>query len=508
MNLFRVAILLLLMPVLSLYAQINESMTINDIHRQMDLKKLTSVQLVEYYLERIKRIDNNGLKLNSVVQINKKALIQAKELDDYFKENGLKGPLHGIPVLLKDNIDTLDGMANTAGSLALAKNHPKQEAFLVKQLKQAGAIILGKTNLTEWANFRSTSSSSGWSGLYGQTKNPYDITRSPCGSSSGSGVAVSANLTTIAVGTETDGSVICPAAMTGIVGIKPTVGTVSRQGIIPISHSQDTAGSMARNVTDAVILLKAMVAVDKRDRANLASKIDYCSHLRIDGLKGKRIGIVRNLMGYHKKLDSVFEQAIKDLKAQGAVIVDNANIETNGQWDDAEFEVLLYEFKQGLNDYLQGTKQGNPKSLEQLIEFNKKHRDKEMPHFDQEIFEMAQAKSDLSDQIYKDALQNSRKLTREKGIDAVLKSHNLDLLIAPTVQPAWKTDWVNGDHYLGSATSAAAVSGYPHITVPMGFVKGLPVGLSMFAGRLQEGTLIEAAFGYEQATKHRKAPAL
>jgi len=489
-------------------AGISDKMTINEIHQSMLTSKLSSEQLVRFYLERIRKHDDAGVQLNAVVQLNKNALDQAKQLDKHLATVGLKGPLHGIPVLLKDNIDTVDGMANTAGSYALVNNYPKDDAFLVQQLKNAGAIILGKTNLSEWANFRSSLTSSGWSGLYGQSKNPYDPTTSPCGSSAGSGIAIAANFATIAVGTETDGSVTCPAAINGIVGIKPTLGTISRDGIIPIAHSQDTAGPMAKNVTDAVIMLNAMVKIDKNDEGATASSIDYLSHLKKSGLKGKRIGIVRNLMGYHKKLDLVFEQAVTDLKAQGAIIIDNTNIETQGQWDNAEFEVLLYEFKHDLNNYLSQTNKGVPKSLAELIKFNQSNTAKEMAYFDQALFIDAQSKGKLTEKSYQDALAKSKSLTQKQGIDAVLKKHNLDLLIAPTVQPAWKQDWVNGDHYLGSATSPAAVSGYPHITLPMGYVHGLPVGLSMFSGKLTEGVLIEAAFSYEQATLHRKPPAL
>lgn len=489
-------------------AEINESTTINDIHQQMQNKQLTSEQLVQFYLQRIAEFDDKGMTLNSVVQLNKNALKQAKALDRYFLKHGLKGSLHGIPILLKDNIDTTDGMANTAGSVALSNNFPDDDAFLVKQLKEAGAIILGKTNLSEWANFRSTASSSGWSGLYGQSKNPYDITTSPCGSSSGSGVAASANFATVTIGTETDGSVTCPAAINGVVGIKPTLGTVSRDGIIPIAHSQDTAGPMARNVTDAVILLSAMVKADKNDQDVVSSNIKYLSHLKLDGVKGKRIGIARNLMGYHKGLDNVFSQAVRDLKEQGAVIVEDVNFENKDQWGDAEFEILLYEFKDELNKYLAKTADGIPKSLSEMIEFNKKNADVEMKYFGQEIFLMAQAKGSITDKIYLEALAKAKRLTQEEGIDALLKKHKLDLIIAPTTGPAWKTDWVNGDHYLGAASSAAAISGYPHITVPMGYVHGLPVGLSLFSGKLQEGVLIEAAFGYEQATKHRVSPKL
>ena len=490
------------------FAQINisENHTINDLHQQMKDGTLTSEVLVQFYLARIDNIDKNNATLNAVSQLNKQALVQAKSLDARFKKSGFVGPLHGIPVLLKDNIDTLDGMANTAGSYALANNYPKNNAFFVEQLKEAGAIILGKTNLSEWANFRSTSSSSGWSGLNGQTLNPYDLTTSPCGSSSGSGVAIAANLATVAVGTETDGSVTCPSAINGIVGIKPTLGTVSRSGIIPIAHSQDTAGPMARTVTDAVILLSAMVAVDTQDPDATPSAIDYLSHLKRDGLAGKRIGVVRNLTGYHKKLDAKFEQAIETMKAQGAIIIDKTNFEGMDKWGEAEFTVLLYEFKTDLNKYLATTAKGLPKSLADIIEFNQQNKSVEMPFFDQEIMIMANEKGPLTDKDYKEALASAKAMTQAQGIDSLIKQHNLDLLIAPTTGPAWKIDHINGDHYLGAASSAAAISGYPHITVPMGFVHHLPVGISFIGGKLQEGKLIEAAFSYEQATQHRKQP--
>ncbi|ASP46468.1 amidase [Cognaticolwellia beringensis] len=509
-NVLRFIALLLLYP-LSAYSQNNmifQDLTVIKAHNMMADKQLTSETLVNYYLDRIARIDAKGPQLNSVVQLNKNAIKRAQELDVIYKKSGKVGALHGIPVLLKDNIDTIDGMANTAGSWALKNNYPKDDAFLVQLLKNAGAIILGKTNLSEWANFRSTSSSSGWSGLWGQSKNPYDITTSPCGSSAGSGVAIAADLALLAVGTETDGSVTCPSAINGIVGIKPTLGTISRDGIIPIAHSQDTAGPMARSVTDAVMLLSALTAVDADDNAALAAPADYMSHLKLDGIKGKRIGVARNLMGYHGQLDAVFEQAIVDLQAQGAIIVDSTNFTNSAVWGDAEFEVLLYEFKHGLNAYLAGTDDHTPKSLEALIAFNLAHADKEMPYFKQEIFEMAQAKGPLTDDRYLAALQLAKKSTQAEGIDALLAKHKLDLIIAPTTGPAWKTDWINGDHYLGAASSAAAISGYPHITVPMGYVHGLPVGLSMFSGKLQEGKLIEVAYGYEQSTLHRKSPVL
>jgi amidase len=486
----------------------HHELTVTKVHSMMKNKQLTSEELVNYYLERITKIDDQGPQLNAVVQLNKNALKRAQELDKIYKKSGKIGPLHGIPVLLKDNIDTIDGMANTAGSWALKNNYPKNDAFLVQQLKSAGAIILGKTNLSEWANFRSTSSSSGWSGLWGQSKNPYDLTTSPCGSSAGSGVAIAADLALLAVGTETDGSVTCPSAINGIVGIKPTLGTISRDGIIPIAHSQDTAGPMARTVTDAVLLLSALTAVDDSDHGALSTTTDYISHLKIGGIRGKRIGVARNLMGYHGQLDAVFEQAIDDLQAQGAIIVDATNFTNTDAWGDAEFEVLLYEFKHGLNAYLADTGDNIPKSLEALIAFNLANADKEMLYFKQEIFEMAQAKGALTDENYRAALLLAKKSTQDEGIDALLAEHQLDLIIAPTTGPAWKTDWINGDHYLGAASSAAAISGYPHITVPMGYVHGLPVGLSMFSGKLQEGKLIEVAYDYEQSTLHRRSPVL
>jgi len=507
----RYLLLLLFTVCVSSFAntlKIDEQSTIPQLHEQMKSGKLTSEALVKFYLHRINQYDANGIKLNSVVQLNKHALQRAKELDLALKTSGFQGSLHGIPVLLKDNIDTIDGMANTAGSHALANNYPSDDAFLVSKLKQAGAIILGKTNLSEWANFRSTSSSSGWSGLYGQTNNPYDITRSPCGSSSGSGVAIAANLATFAIGTETDGSITCPSAINGIVGIKPTLGTVSRDGIIPIAHSQDTAGPMARNLTDAVIVLNAIVAEDENDPNGESSNIQYVSHLKKNGLKGKRIGIARNLMGYHKGLDEKFEQAIIDLKAQGAIIIDNTNFENKATWGDDEYTVLLYEFKHDLNEYLANTSDGLPKSLNEIINFNQQNKAVEMPYFAQEIMELAQDKGDLSTPEYQKALNQAKLATQKEGIDLLLSQYQLDLIIAPTVGPAWKTDWINGDNYLGAASSVAAISGYPHITIPMGYVHNMPVGLSFFSGKLQEGTIIEAAYNYEQATKHRKPPKL
>ena len=482
-------------------------LSVAQMQQRMADGTLSSEAVVQFYLDRIHALDNNGVKLNSVGRVHHEVLAVARKLDEERAEKGPRGPLHGVPVLLKDNIDTDDGMANTAGSTALRHNYPSEDAFLVKQLRAAGAVILGKANLSQWANFRSTSSSSGWSAMYGQAKNPYDVTRSPCGSSSGSGVAVAANLTLVAVGTETDGSVVCPSSVNGVVGIKPTLGTVSRSGIIPIAHSQDTAGPMARNVSDAVHLLAAMVGYDKKDSGAVKSKIDYISHLKADGLKGKRIGIVRNMAGFHPKVDALLDEAIATMKAQGAIIVDNADVETSGKWRGDEYEVLLHEFKADLNAYLANTKGKHPKTLEELIAFNKRHSSTEMPFFGQELFEMAQSKGELTDKTYKEALVKAKRLTGQEGIDATMKKHKVDLLIAPTTGPAWKIDLINADGYSGgSASSAPAVSGYPHITVPMGMVEHLPVGLSFFAGHLQEGRLIEAAFGYEQASNKRTSP--
>ncbi|WP_448546635.1 amidase [Thalassotalea fusca] len=489
-------------------ANVDENDTIPQLHQKMLNGELTSEALVQFYLSRIAKIDDNGVKLNAVVQLNKNALAEARNYDVQLKKSGLVGALHGIPVLLKDNIDTAEGLANTAGSLALKENFPKNNAFIVEKLKRAGAIILGKANLSEWANFRSTSSSSGWSSLYGQTRNPYDLNASPCGSSSGSGASIAANLATVAIGTETDGSITCPAAVNGIVGIKPTLGSVSRSGIIPLAQSQDTAGPMARHVTDAVIVLDVIAEEDQIDPAAIASPIEYPQHLKANGLKGKRIGIARDLMGYHKGLDRVFEQAINDLTAQGAIIVDNLAFAEREKWGEAEFSVLLHEFKHDINQYLSQTAPSLPKSLAQVIEFNKQHAQQVMPFFEQELLEMAQATKGLNDEGYKTALAQSKLLTQDKGIDALLTAHDLDLIIAPTTGPAWQIDLINGDHYLGAASSAAAIAGYPHITVPMGYVHHLPVGLSFFSGKLSEDRLIEAAYAYEQATKHRKAPIL
>ncbi len=469
--------------------------------------EITSEQLVRYYLQRIELVDNRENSTNAVSQISPTALKVAMELDKERAEKGPRSPIHGMPVLLKDNIDTGDGMSNSAGSLALKNNFPNEDAFLVQRLKDAGAIILGKTNLSEWANFRSSRSSSGWSGMYGQTRNPYDLTRSPCGSSSGSGVAVAADFTLLAVGTETDGSVTCPSSVNGIVGIKPTLGLVSRNGIIPISHSQDTAGPMARSVAGAVALLQAMVSFDDNDKQAIKADVDYLSHLKADGLKGKRIGVVRELSGYHADVDAVFEKQIELLKSAGAEIIDKVELPDRRKWGSLEYQILIYEFKPDLEQYLASTAEGVPKTLEQLIEFNKQHADDEMPYFGQEIFLQA-LKPSLSEQEYVEKQAQLKKMSGPDGIDAALKQHDLDMLIAPSNQGAWKIDHLTGDHFLGAASGPAAISGYPHITVPMGYVQGMPVGLSFFGTKLSEPVLIEAAYHFEQISKARKAPSL
>lgn len=462
-------------------------------------RKLTARQLCEYYLERIEKLDKNGPELNSVLEINPDALKIAEKLDKKFQSNGLTGPLHGIPILIKANIDTHDKMTTTAGSLALAGSISPDDATIVKKLREAGAVILGKTNLSEWANFRSTRSSSGWSSQGGQTKNPYALDRNPCGSSSGSGVAVSANFCAVAIGTETDGSIVCPSNANGIVGIKPTLGLVSRSGIIPIAHSQDTAGPMARTVADAVILLNVLVGIDLNN--------NYTKFLDKNGLNGKRIGVSRNYFGFHEKVDNLMKDAIAVMKRKGAVIIDPANIETKGKFDKAEYEVLLYEFKAGLNKYLKYSQpKTGVKTLSDLITFNKQHKNKIMPYFEQEIFVMAEKKGPLTDKKYLQALKKCKELAGKKGIDAVMEKHDLDAVIAPTGGPAWKTDLVNGDHFGGGSSSAAAVAGYPNITIPAGFVHGLPVGISFFGKAFSEPKLIAIAYAYEQATKHRKPP--
>ena len=488
-----------------------EELTITQIHAKMESGELTARALTEQYLQRINDIDQNGPKLNSVLVTNPDALAIADELDKEWQAGNKRGSLHGIPILLKDNIDTADKMPTTAGSLALAGTIAPQDATVTQKLRAAGAIILGKANLSEWANFRSTRSVSGWSSLGGQVNNPYALDRNPCGSSSGSGVAVAANLCTVAIGTETDGSIVCPSSTNGIVGIKPTVGLVSRAGIVPISHSQDTAGPMARTVADATAVLSTLVGVDVRDNVTQTGEgnyhTDYAQFLDADGLKGMRLGVARNFFGKQEKVDQLLNEAIAIMRQAGAEIIDNTNIENVGAMTEPEFEVLLYEFKADLNAYLAKRGDGvDVRSLADIIAFNNANRAQTMPYFEQELMDMAQAKGDLTDEAYLSARSESFRLAAKDGIDAILQKHNLDAIIGPTGSPAWTTDWINGDNYSISSSTLPAIAGYPNITIPVGYVFGLPVGISFFSTAYQEPTLIKIAYAFEQLTKFRQAP--
>jgi len=481
-----------------------EEATIADLHDRMQRGELTSEQLVSSYLERIEAIDRNGPQLNSMIEINPDALLTARSLDEEWRESGPRGPMHGIPVVLKANIGTADQMVTTAGSLALKNHRPATDAFLVSRLRDAGAIILGKANLSEWANFRSSRSSSGWSSIGGQTRNPYDTARNPCGSSSGSAVAVAANLTMVAIGTETDGSVMCPSGINGIVGIKPTLGLVSRSGIIPLAHSQDTAGPMA------AILLGAMTGTDAEDSItqNTQEAIpDYTANLTADGLAGKRIGIIRSYYGAgsNPDVEAIFESTIETLREHGAEIIDSIEIDTTDM-GDAESTVLRYEFKADLKQYLEQT--GAPfGSLAEIIKFNEDNKETVMPFFGQERMLASQEKGPLTDDEYLAALETSKRVS-QRGIDDAMTEHDLDALIAPTNGPAWLTDHVNGDSFHVGSSSFAAVSGYPNVTVPAGFVSGLPVGVSFMGQAFSEKSLIEIAYAFEQATSIRRPPEL
>ncbi len=466
------------------------------------------VDVVKAYLQRIEEIDKSGPTLNSILTLNPDALKIAEELDKERLAGKSRGALHGISVVLKDNIDTHDGMANTAGSRALSGSIPPQDSTVARKLRAAGAVILAKTNLSEWANFRSNLSSSGWSGLGGQTKNPYVLDRNPCGSSSGSGAAVAANLCAIAIGTETNGSIVCPANNCGIVGIKPTVGLVSRAGIIPISFTQDTAGPMTRTVRDAAITLGALSGMDERDAKTAASEghytNDYTPFLKADGLKGKRIGLDKSSLGFHPQVDKLMDEAVAFLKKQGAEVIDLEQVTQPGV-EGASFEVMLCEFKDGLNKYFASLGEtATVKSLEALIAFNEK--DSVEMRFDQELLKKAQSKGDLQSKEYQESLAKMLKGTRELGIDKVMNEHRLDAIVAPTGSPAWKTDLVDGDHFMGGSSSPAAISGYPNINVPMGFVEELPVGISFFGRAWSEPVLLEIAYAYEQGTMCRKPP--
>jgi amidase len=447
--------------------------------------------------------------LKSVIELNPDALETAKKLDEERRKNRVRGPLHGIPVLIKDNIDTGDKMFTTAGSLAMEGNIAEKDAPIIAKLREAGAILLGKTNLSEWANFRSGNSSSGWSGRGGQVRNPYCLDRSPCGSSSGTGAAVAANLCALGIGTETNGSIVCPSGINGIVGIKPTLGLWSRQGIIPIAHSQDTAGPMARTVRDAAIMLGALGGFDDNDAPTHIKRgeifADYTQFLDENGLQGKKIGIAVEMTGFNSKTDALFKQAVDILKSKGAV-VEEFKFEHYRKWSAPSYQVLLYEFKDGLNRYLQNHPSAPVKSLAELIEWNKSNSGKEMPWFNQDIFEEAVGKGDLSTAEYQKALADSKRFAGKEGIDKLMNKHKLDALIAQTNGPAWTIDWINGDHFSGGSSSPAAISGYPNITVPMGFVHGLPVGISFFGKAWSEPMLLKIACSFEMATKHRRAP--
>ena len=476
------------------------------LQQQMQAGALTSHALTQAYLDRITAIDDAGPTLNAVIELNPDALKEADARDTDRKAGKTRSPLLGIPVLLKDNIDATP-MVNSAGSLALANHHPKTDAFLVQRLRAAGAVILGKTNLSEWANFRSTRATSGWSGRGGQTRSPYALDRNPCGSSAGTGSAIAASLAAVGIGTETDGSIICPASVAGLVGIKPTVGLVSRSGIIPISHSQDTAGPMARTVADAAALLSVIAGIDAADSATRDSghvPLDYTAHLRANALRGARIGVVRKSMGFQPDVDATMERAIATMRSAGAIVVD-ADIPTAGKWDDAESEVLLYEFKPDLEAYL-ARSDAPIKTLAGLIAFNKQHAAAEMPYFAQELFEQAQAKGPLTDIAYLKARDKARRLAGRDGIDAVLKAHHLDALIAPAMSPAWLTDPVNGDHFTGAGYGAAAVAGTPSMTIPMGDSHGLPLGIVFMGPAWSEARLIELGYAFEQLTQARKPP--
>ncbi len=483
-----------------------EEITISELQEAMKTGKMTAREITQKYLDRIKEIDS---KINSVIEVNPDALAIAEAMDKERKAGKVRSPMHGIPVLLKDNIDTADKMKTTAGSLALADAPaPKQDAFLVQQLRKAGAVILGKTNLSEWANFRSNDSSSGWSGRGGQTHNPYILDRNPCGSSSGSGASIAANLAAVAVGTETDGSILCPSSINGIVGFKPTLGLVSRSGVIPIAHSQDTAGPMARTVTDAAILLNALVGADASDSITTTAKTekDYTKFLLKDGLKGARIGVARQYFGKNERVDKVLEAQLQVLRDGGATLVD-VTFPTLGKFGDAEYEVLLYEFKADLNKYLQA-RGGKMKTLADLIKFNEDNKDKEMPYFGQDVFIKAEAKPTLEDRAYRLALLQSKVLTQDQGIDAVMDKDKLDAIFAPSNSPTWMIDLVSGDcgsGYVGSS-ALAAVAGYPNITVPAGFINELPIGVSFFGRAFSEGALLKIAYAFEQSTKARKPP--
>jgi amidase len=488
-----------------------EETGIDALQAAMNDGRLTARALTQAYLDRIDRMDRKGPTLRSMLDVNPEALAIADALDAERRAKGARGPLHGVPILLKDNVGTHDKMSTTAGSLAMEGSIPPRDSTVAERLRAKGAILLGKTNMSEWANIRSDKSSSGWSARGGQCRNPYVLDRNPCGSSSGSGTAVAASLGAAAIGTETDGSIVCPSNATGLVGIKPTLGLVSRAGIIPIAHSQDTAGPMARTVRDAALVLGAIAAVDARDAATSGARghteADYTKFLDADGLKGARIGVVRKRTSFNRDVERLYGDAVLVLQKLGAVLVDPAEIPHLGEYDETELEVLLFELKADLNAYLATLGPSAPmKTLADVIAFNEKNADREMPCFGQELFIKAQAKGPLTEKVYLDALARNHRLSREEGLDAVLSQHALDAVVAPTGGPAWLTDCAVGDHFGGGSSTPAAVAGYPNITVPCGWSFGLPVGISFMGRAWSEPTLLRLAYAYEQATRWRKPP--
>jgi amidase len=488
-----------------------QEVTLSDLQTGLQSGHDTATSLTKKYLARIGELDRHGPALNSVIELNPAALQIAHDLDRERKRSGARGPLHGIPVLIKDNLATRDKMQTTAGSLALVGSVPPRDAFVVERLRQAGAVLLGKANLSEWANFRSSHSTSGWSGRGGLTRNPYVLDRNPSGSSSGSAVAVAANLCAVAVGTETDGSIVSPSSANGIVGIKPTLGLVSRAGIVPIAHSQDTAGPMARTVRDAAVLLSVIVGQDPRDPVTSESDgkafADYTRFLDADGLRGARLGVARKYFDIHPAAVKLIDALLAAMCRLGAVIVDPADLPSHGKINEPEMDVLLYEFKADLNAYLADLGTSAPvHTLQEIINFNEQNRDREMPFFQQELLQQAQAKGPLTESAYREALAKCRRLARDEGIDGVMNEHQLDAILAPTTGPAHVTDLVNGDRDIGGSSEPAAVAGYPSITVPAGFVCGLPVGLSFFGRRYTEPLLLKLAYAFEQATQARRAP--
>ncbi len=485
--------------------------TISEIQKLMEAGKLTAKILTKNYLKRISKIDKAGPKINSIIELNPDAIKIAEILDEERNNKKVRGPLHGIPILIKDNISTADKMMTTAGSLALDGYRAARDAFIVQRLRERGAIILGKTNLSEWANFRSTRSTSGWSSRGGQTLNPYVLDRNPCGSSSGSAVAVATNLCGGAIGTETDGSIICPSQINSIVGIKPSIGLVSRTGIIPISHNQDTAGPMARTVEDIATLLSVIVGADPEDPGiimdNNEIPTDYTEFLDINGLHEARIGVARNFFGRNEYVDQVIEKGIKKMKELGATIIDPTDLTIVNDLQDPEYEVLLYDFKHDMNEFLKNNVPDDfPQTLNELIQYNNQNKDTIMPYFSQEIFKMAEEKGPLSSEEYKTALEKCQKLAREEGIDKIIQENQLDAIVAPSGGPAWFIDYINGDHSTGGSSSPSAVAGYPNITVPAGYVFGLPVGISFIGGLFQEPILLKLAYAFEQAFKVRHPP--